>query len=251
MLTFTIATVTYNAERTLERTLQSILSQTYQQIEFLLIDGASKDNTVAIYHNYDAMLRTYCLSGVKMSSKPDKGIYDAMNKALMQASGDYIIFLNAGDTFHSPTTLQEANDRVLSTGVMPDVIYGQTEVVNNDCTIRRPRHYTAPDTLTARSFSRGMLVCHQAFWVRVPIAKSILYDTQYRYSADYDWCVRIIKQSKALFYTGLVLINYLDEGMTTLNHRASLIERYKIMCRHYGVLRTVSAHLKMLVRSFK
>jgi hypothetical protein len=91
-----------------------------------------------------------------------------------------------------------------------------------------------------------MLVCHQAFFARRDHA--VPYDLRYRFSADFDWCIRVMKQSQTLHNTRLTLIDYLNEGMTTRNHRASLAERFRIMCRHYGYVQTALLHLKFALR---
>ena len=269
-ITFTIATVTYNAADTLTATLRSILAQTHTGIEFLLIDGASSDDTLRIFHEHEARLRTHCQGGVTMQSEQDNGLYDAMNKALKLATGNYLIFLNAGDCLHAPNTLQQVSQLLQSQEHMPDILYGQTDIVDANGKYLRPRHYLAPEQLTQESFLRGMLVCHQAFWPSVSLCKTIPYDTRYRYSADYDWCIRCLQESthnlknlsslnsfNALstfkicqtLNTHQTLINYLDEGLTTRNHRASLIERFHVMRRHYGLLRTLLSHARMLCSS--
>jgi hypothetical protein len=97
-----------------------------------------------------------------------------------------------------------------------------------------------------------MLVCHQAFYARTDIAKNLQYDTRYRFSADVDWCIRVMREAERmnlpLVPVGIVTANYLEEGQTTQNHRASLIERFRVMCRHYGFFRTVALHFWFLVR---
>jgi Glycosyltransferases involved in cell wall biogenesis len=90
---FSIITVTYNAEKVIEKTIQSIVGQTYKNYEYIIIDGASKDSTLAIIDKYRDNVN-------KLISEPDKGLYDAMNKGIAAASGDYLCFLNAGDIFH-------------------------------------------------------------------------------------------------------------------------------------------------------
>ena len=105
----TVATVTYNAESTLPCTLESVASQTYPHIEHLIVDGCSKDQTMEQIHRYvDANTGKAQPHDIHVVREPDKGLYDAMNKALEQAAGDYIVFLNAGDRLHSPDTLQKA-----------------------------------------------------------------------------------------------------------------------------------------------
>lgn len=97
---FSIITVTYNAEKVLEDTIQSVISQTYHHVEYIIVDGASKDDTLSIIDRYRSRIHT-------VVSEPDKGLYDAMNKAISLASGDYLCFLNAGDCFHEDDTLQQ------------------------------------------------------------------------------------------------------------------------------------------------
>ena len=98
-----------------------------------------------------------------------------------------------------------------------------------------------------------MLVCHQAFYARTDIAKKLPYNTRYRYSSDVDWCIRVMKEGErhglSLRNVHAVVANYLEEGQTTQHHRASLIERYKVMCKHYGVIKTTFHHLGFLVRN--
>ena len=101
MIRISVITITYNAARTLQRTLDSVLSQTYSHVEHLIIDGASKDDTLRIAEQYQAASP----HEVIIQSEPDKGLYDAMNKGLQRATGDYVVFLNAGDSFYAPDTL--------------------------------------------------------------------------------------------------------------------------------------------------
>ena len=92
-----------------------------------------------------------------------------------------------------------------------------------------------------------MLVCHQAFWPKASLAPR--YDLRYRFSADFDWCIRILKQARTTHNTRLTLIDYLDEGLTTRNHRASLLERFRIMTRHYGWPATFLLHAWFVLRA--
>lgn len=256
-IVFTLITVTYNAEATLERTLRSVAEQTYPHIEHILIDGASKDRTLEIARVHGAHL-------AKVVSEPDKGLYDAMNKGLRLATGHYICFLNAGDKLHSADTLEQINLALSSAAtkatthknsplerngenLLPGVLYGHTDIVDNDGHYLGPRRLTPPDHLTWRSFKQGMLVCHQAFYARRDLYPE--YDTTFRFSADFDWCIRIMKQTDNLLHLPFPVADYLQEGMTTRNHRASLIERFRLMCRHYGTLTTIGQHLWFVVRA--
>ena len=236
---FSIITICYNAEATLEKTIQSVLAQTYPNVEYIVVDGASKDNTLAIINRYRPQLS-------KVVSEPDKGLYDAMNKGIGLATGDYLCFLNAGDTFFSANTLQEMV-ATLPADKQPDVIYGETALVDAEGQFVRMRRLQAPEVLTWRSFRQGMLVCHQAFFARRELVP--LYDLQYRFSADFDWCIRIMKQSHLLHNTHLTVVNYLDEGLTTRNQKASLKERFRVMAKHYGLFSTLLHHLWFVFRA--
>jgi len=239
---FSIITVTYNAAHTVGRTLESVASQTCTLYEHIVVDGASSDGTPGIVSAAPAGGRR------RMVSEPDRGLYDAMNKGLGLASGDYLIFLNAGDKFHSPDTLQLLADKIMNADY-PGIVYGQTDLVDDSGRRLGPRHLTAPERLTYADFARGMLVCHQAFVVLRRIAPR--YSVRYRFSADYDWCVRCLQHSRRNVYAGAVLIDYLSEGLTTANHRASLMERFRIMCRYYGVLPTVWRHIGFFFRNLR
>ncbi|MBR3619461.1 MAG: glycosyltransferase, partial [Bacteroidaceae bacterium] len=179
-----IITVTYNAEATIERTLESVAMQTYPDIEHLVIDGASKDRTVEIARRYPHAI---------VVSEPDKGLYDAMNKGLKRATGDYLCFLNAGDKLHSKDTLAHLIELV-SNGSPVGVLYGDTHIVDAQGNFLRSRRLTPPEHLTWRSFKAGMLVCHQAFYINRQIAQP--YDLTYRFSADFDWCIRCMKEGE-------------------------------------------------------
>lgn len=237
---FSIITVCYNAADNLRKTIESVDSQSCRLYEHLIIDGASTDNTPRIVNASDMSLRRFY-------SEPDHGTYDAMNKGIGQAAGEYLIFLNAGDRFHSADTLQLYADAIMQND-RPGIVYGQTILVDADDRYVGPRHLSAPTVLTHHSFADGMLVCHQAMAVLKRIAP--LYDTQYRFSSDYDWTVKCLMHSRHNVYIDTVVCDYLFEGLTTSNHKKSLIERFKIMCRYYGILPTVARHLKFAFRFF-
>ena len=258
MTKFTVITITYNAEKVLERTLQSVLTQTYEDVEHLIIDGASKDGTLALAENYKQQSdEGGCGHKVIIKSEPDEGIYDAMNKGLTQASGDYIVFMNAGDFFPQDDTLEEIAHRChlneLPSAELPAVLYGNTDIVDGEGRYLHPRRLQPPAKLTWRSFRHGMLVCHQAFYARTDIAKNIQYDMQYRYSADVDWCIRVMKEADRLglplYNINKVVANYTEEGATTLHHHESLRERYRVMVQHYGRVSTFLMHCWFAVRS--
>lgn len=236
-----IITITYNAAGELAPTMKSVKEQSFTDYEHLIIDGASTDNTLET-------ARTLATSSLRILSEPDNGLYDAMNKGLAMARGRYVLFLNAGDSFHSADSL-EAYGREAGKGA--DIIYADTVVVDRDRNFISPRHLSAPPILSLHSFSKGMLVCHQAFMVRREIAPK--YDLHYRFSADYDWTVRCIKRTKPGKCVNLrrVTIDYLSDGLTDKNKLKSLRERFRIMCRHYGTLNTIANHIGFVFRAVK
>lgn len=237
---FSIITVTFNAESFLERTILSVLEQTYSRVEYIVVDGASKDGTLAIIERYDKRISRWI-------SEPDKGLYDAMNKGMKMATGDYLCFLNAGDMFYEPETLQKMVDSIQSQSELPDVLYGHTVLVDESGHFKRMRRLEPPEELNWKSFRQGMLVCHQAFFAKRIIA--VDYDLSFRYSADQDWCIRTMKKADNLFNTHLTLIRYLEEGMSTRNRKESLKERFQIMVKHYGWFSTIVHHFWFVIRA--
>lgn len=254
MIRISIVTITFNAERCLQRTQDSVARQTYPYIEHLIVDGASKDGTVAIAWRYQKESR----HEVVVSSEPDKGLYDAMNKGLQRATGDYVVFLNAGDALHAKDTIETVVNSLTPdpsplTSELPAVVYGDTAITDTEGRFLHLRRLRPPKVLTWRSFRQGMLVCHQAFYARLDLARTLPYDLQYRHSADVDWCIRIMKEADRL---GLLLVNanailadFEEGGNTTQNHRASLLERYRVMVRHYGCVQTFLLHCWFVVRA--
>ena len=238
---FSIITVTYNAARWLEQTFLSVLSQSYPHIEYIVVDGGSTDGTVDIIKQYESGIACWI-------SEPDKGIYDAMNKGVQRATGDYVWFINAGDTLYTADTVQRVVSFVQRRKQQPDILYGETNIVNEKGESLGLRRLRAPKRLSWKSFRMGMLVCHQSFVVKRSVAP--LYDLQYRYSADFDWCIRCMKQADRLANTRLVLSNFLDGGTSTQQRKASLRERYAIMCKYYGTFVTVLLHGWFAVRFY-
>lgn len=234
-----IVTITFNAAAVLPPTMESVASQTFTDFEHVIIDGASADDTLLV-------ARSLGSHSLRILSEPDKGLYDAMNKGLAMARGEYVLFLNAGDTFHSPETLALY---AAASGPDTDIIYSDTDIVDTDRKFQHPRHLKVPSLLTRKSFAKGMLICHQAFMVRRSLAPS--YDTSYRFSADYDWTVRCIERTSPQRCVNLnvVGIDYLSDGLTDKNHMASLRERFDIMRRHYGTVTAVARHIGFIPRA--
>lgn len=239
MKALSVITVTFNAQHTLERTLKSVNEQTYPFIEHIIVDGNSNDGTLELISRNNN-------KRVKWISEADNGIYDAMNKGVEMASGHYLCFLNAGDTFNQAQTV-EMMFKSLKQNQHPDILYGETAIVDDCGEFLHMRRLKAPESLDWKRFKKGMLVCHQAFITKRELF--VPYDLSYRYSSDFDWAIRMMKKSNDIYNTRLTLINYLKEGATTTNRIASLKERYRIMVKHYGVVSTFFHHLWFIIRA--
>lgn len=239
---FSIITATYNAADTIGRTLESIDAQTCTDFEHIIVDGKSADNTIPIVKGHPDSRRI-------IISEPDQGLYDAMNKGIAAAKGTYLIFLNAGDKFHDADTLADIEAAIRSND-FPGIVYGQTLIVDNDGKPLGERHLRAPEDLSLKSFATGMVVCHQAFVALRRIAG--FYNLKYRFSADYEWCIRCLQHSRRnIGLTDKYIADYLSEGLTTQNRFASLRERFSIMTMYYGFIPTVVRHFGFIGRWWK
>ncbi len=248
---FSIITVTFNAQGTIERTLLSVEKQSCKRVEHIIVDGCSKDRTMETVSQYAERNNQEGKHVVRAISEPDNGLYDAMNKGIRMARGKYIVFLNAGDKLHYRTILDEMAQKI--DGKDYSVVYGETDIVDDDGKFCRTRRLKAPERLTSNSFQKGMLVCHQSFYALTSIAKETPYDLTYRFSSDFDWTIRILREGERLqlptLNVGFILTDYLRGGLTTENHRRSLVERMRIMAKYYGWARTLWLHLLFVARA--
>jgi len=224
-----VVTIVYNSVKDIERTILSVINQTYQNIEYIIVDGLSTDGTLEIIHKYKNRI-------ARIISEKDEGIYDAMNKGLAAAKGDYVIFMNSGDEFFDPATVAA----VFSSADDADIYYGETEMIDANGRNLGQRRHKAPKKFNWRSFKYGMSVSHQAIYIKRSLAEP--YDRQYELSADIDWILRIAKKAKTIVNVNRYVAKYLVGGMSKKKHRQSLVERFRIMKKHYGLLPTVFNH---------
>lgn len=234
-----IITITYNAEQFLERTIQSILAQTDQNFEYIIIDGKSKDGTLAIAEKYKNRVN-------KLISEPDKGLYDAMNKGLKTATGDFVWFMNAGDEINDNQAVANIYKAISE---KTDVLYGDTYFVDNDGNIEGFRSeitpHRLPKNLKWQDMKLGMLVCHQAFIARKSIAPLYM---ENNLSADVDWEIECLKNARKIQYLDFVVAKYLTGGISNKQLKRSLLDRYEVLKKHFGLTGAITAHLQILFR---
>ncbi len=224
-----VITIVYNNVNDIERTMLSVLSQTYRHIEYIVIDGRSTDGTLEIVKRYESRI-------AKLISEKDEGIYDAMNKGITAATGDYIIFMNSGDGFYDAGTVAS----VFASAPDADIYYGETEMIDASGQSLGQRRHKAPEQFTWRSFNLGMSVSHQAIYIKRSLVEP--YDRRYALSADIDWIIRAAKKAKKIVNVNRYVAKYLIGGMSKKKHRQSLAERFDIMKRHYGLVPTIFNH---------
>jgi len=224
-----VITIVYNNVKDIERTMRSVINQTYQNIEYVVVDGLSTDGTLEIIHQYEKHINT-------LISERDQGIYDAMNKGLAAGTGDYVIFMNSGDEFYAADTVE----KVFATASNADIYYGETEMIDSAGNSLGQRRHKAPAQFTWRNFKYGMSISHQAIYIKHSLTQP--YDDKYQLSADIDWILQAAKKAKLVVNVNRYVAKYLVGGMSKKKHRQSLAERFAIMRAHYGLLPTLFNH---------
>jgi glycosyltransferase involved in cell wall biosynthesis len=236
MKTISIITVVYNGADVIKSTLTSVCCQTYEGIEYLIIDGASTDKTVELAKSAG------CAD--QILSEPDKGIYDAMNKGLKMATSDYVLFLNAGDCLID-------NEVIANIMALPDadVYYGETMLINDsgmhlgkrsDMTTRK-----LPRNLSWRSLKKGLVVSHQSIIIRKSIAPSYISDNL---SADIDWVISCLKKAKSVIRYDGIISEFLVGGISDQQHWKSLKDRFRVFVKHFGFIEASLRHVLFIFR---
>jgi len=236
-----IITVVYNSQQFLEATIQSIALQQSSNFEYIIIDGGSTDGTLDIIHRYPEVITHWI-------SEPDKGLYDAMNKGLRMASGEYVWFINSGDKIYEDITISLL-EAIANQNSQPDVIYGETVIIDAEEKEIGMRRLSTPDILTWEKLIDGLVVCHQAILVKRTLAP--FYNTKYKISADYDWILTALKSAKQIENSRLILAKYLDNGLSKNNIPRALKERFQVMNRNFGFAKTTANHILIASRFFK
>jgi glycosyltransferase involved in cell wall biosynthesis len=218
----TIITVVLNAQDSIAETIESVLHQTYIDYEHLIFDGLSKDKTAEIVHSYQS-------PRIRFMSRKDKGIYDAMNQAIVEAQGEWLYFLNAADTFKDSTTLE----RLLADGRYDkqDLISGYVLTKNDPTGVSR----LCGEPLSLAAFYYNIPVSHQGAFIKKYIFDEIgLYDTYYSVVADMEWFARFFYQKKyAYSFTGETFAYYETVGHSTKNRMKGLKQMLRYSPKYF------------------
>lgn len=220
----TVVTVTYNAEKVLEKTIQSVINQTYANIEYIIIDGASKDNTMDIVNKYRDRISI-------VVSEPDKGIYDAMNKGIRLATGDWINFMNAGDSFAGEDVMEKFISQI---DPLTIIAYGDANMLFHSSVVvwrAFPLH----------NMKERMPFCHQTVFVKTIYHREHPFDISYRLAGDYNFFYKSYFDEHVKFqHIALIVSNFdASDGLSTV---VSL--RLKENARLKGTKRTVCWYIK-------
>ncbi len=209
-----VVTVTYNAGESLEKTIQSVLSQSYADVEYLIIDGNSTDETIDVIKKYEAELAYWV-------SEPDDGIYDAMNKAIDQASGRWINFMNAGDTFaHKETIAEMLKDLEEDT----DLYCGGIDFVDPSTSTSR---YRAAHGL--QNIWKTIPCWHQATFIKTALMKEYRYATEYKIAADHEFFIRCHVNKKRFQFIDKVVATMMGGGLHQQERTRAHVESMKVL----------------------
>ncbi len=235
-----IITVTYNCENIVAKTVESVIALNYPHIEYIIVDGKSKDGTLSVLSNYANHID-------RIISEKDKNNYDAMNKGMRAATGDFIWFLHAGDIAESPDVLRIAFENYQG----EDFVYGMVKIVDTDGKII-PWHKKHPESthLSWKSFRNGMVICHQAMLPHRRIWEPYNFE-EFKLVADLDWTIRILKKAKTCKDSGIILCSFLKGGISAQHRKASWKERFRILIKHFGLVPTLYEHLRIVFQALK
>jgi glycosyltransferase involved in cell wall biosynthesis len=237
----TVITVCRNARTDLLRTESSIRSQADASLEWIIVDGDSTDGTKSYLESLDE-------PWIKWVSEPDEGIYDAMNKGIRMARGQWLWFLNAGDVFNGESSVAQ----VMQAPSNADICFGEViiESEGNPLGTRSEvTPHTLPGTLEKRQFRHGMVVSHQAFIARRELAP--FYDSaRFQLSADLDWMLNILSGNRQSCQLG-TLARVPRDGATRQYWKKSQWERFNVLRKHFGTLPTILNHIYIILRRMR
>lgn len=206
----TVVTVCLNAADTIAATIESVLGQTYENLEYLIMDGLSTDGTQEIIHRYENDAR------VRAVFERDSGLYNAMNKGLDLCSGQYILYMNSGDLFYDEKVIEDMVPHLNT-----DLVYGN--VLRRKSGGEQLEKYRGKHKLMWLLLS-GRMMSHQSLFTRTDVMRAFRFDEHYRISADYDFVVRAKRNGRS--------IKYVDRTVSIMDNTEGIsaqIKNYEIM----------------------
>jgi glycosyltransferase involved in cell wall biosynthesis len=237
-----VVTVCYNAEKLIEETILSVINQTYSDIEYIIIDGASTDDTMNIVNKYRDRIAI-------IVSEPDKGIFDAMNKSLAYINGQYVIFMNAGDKFYDKHIVSKAFDNIDKDY---DLVYGDVvwQTAHGYMYKKASPVYLINNVSKKDLIYKSQGISHQALFTNSCILKKIKFDLKYPIGADYDTTAKIFfLESKAMYYVSAPISIY-DDRNGGFSHD-QIIQCYKERFDMFNYKPSLWDWLKVYVLDYK
>jgi len=238
----TIITVCYNSEETIRQTIESVLNQTYSEIEYLIIDGLSTDGTVEIIKEYEPKFK----GRMKWISEKDNGIYDAMNKGICMATGEWINFMNSGDWFYTNAVIHQ----LFSTDNSKfDLVYGDHEVRYNEkyngfCRLQKSGKI--------KDLYKGMIFSHQSLFAKLSVLKEIGFNAKrIKIAQDYYFIANSYGLNKKILKTDIVIASILAGGLsdTGYNRISGLFENMLISHKIWGKKVLLYYTFKIIIES--
>lgn len=238
---FSVITINFNNLNGLKRTFESVQKQTAREkIEYIVVDGNSTDGSAEFLRENVAQIDTLII-------EKDKGIYDAMNKGLRAATGEYVWFVNSGDTVYS-RDVTENLVKLANNG--PDVIFGDTMFTEPSGKeiglISKMKPQTLPEHLGPSAFRYGMSVCHQSFLVKRELSPQ--YNLSYRLAADINWILEILEAKPSTAKYNGVIAGFETGGSSYQHEKKAWKERYNVLKSHYGSIPNFFAHVWIAMR---
>ena len=215
---FTVITIAYNEEKKITETMQSVLNQNYKNLEYLIIDGGSSDHTVEIAQK----LADESGRDVKIYSEPDFGIYNAMNRGITRASGEYVIFMNAGDGFYKDTILSDIARQIKQNGTA--VYYGQAYLM-------RGGRCVGKNTTKHKILLKGYMPIHQSVAAPLSLLKKYYFNEKYKIRGDYDWMLRCYKSGVKFVDMDFPVCSYDCSGLSGRASAKKLLRQETVMIR--------------------
>ncbi|EGF55990.1 glycosyltransferase family 2 protein [Bacteroides fluxus] len=231
-MNISLITVTFNSAASLRYTIQSVLSQSYPNIEYIIIDGASKDDTVSIIKEYEPKF----YGRMRWISEPDKGLYDAMNKGIRMATGDIVGIINSDDFYHRTDVMAKVVNVFQDEAVQ--TVYGDVRFVNSDNLDKTVRYYSSKNFFP-KLFRYGFMPAHPTFFTyRRYFEEFGYYKTDYKIAADYELLIRFLYTHKLKSkYLPLDFMKMRTGGTSTASIKSNILLNKEIVraCRENGI----------------